>query len=496
MSEHIPHYIGGEHIQSSGKKIDVYNPAYAKVIGTINCADQLIVEQAIIKAKQAQPSWANTPALKRAKILKQFANIIESNELELATIVSIEHGKTIADAKASIQRGLEIIYYHCDIQHQLQGSFSHQVSQRVDVTTFYQPLGICAGVAPFNFPVMVPLWMLVPAIACGNAFILKASEKTPSAALKLAEWFELAGLPSGIIQCLQGDADTVQHLLNNPSIQAFTAVGSTQAAQHIYAQASQKGKRCATFGGAKNHAIVMPDANLEHAADAIVGAAFGSAGQRCMAISTVLTIDKHTENKLIPLLSERIKAIRIGAGLEEGVDMGPVISQQQLHFLHQMIEKGQQEGAHLIIDGRQFVPPSHLSGYFIGPSLFSHVKQDMSIYQKELFGPVLILMNHASFEDALMCINENPYGNGAVIFTQSGLFAQEFSHNVQAGMVGINIPIPVPIVSHPFGGWKQSSFGSHPMHGQDSIRFYTHQKSITSTWPKYSTETQFEMPHL
>lgn len=495
MNMIIPHYINGQPVISEGNIIDVFNPATGLAIAQLGCGNSKIIDQAVRHALDAQSDWAQVPPLKRAKIFRDFAHHLESNINELAQTVTLEHGKTLDDAKASIQRGLEIVQYHCDIQHQLQGSFSHHVSQNVHTTTLYQPLGVCAGVAPFNFPVMVPLWMLMPAIACGNAFILKPSEKTPSATLKLIEWLELCGLPKGVAQCIQGDANTVQCLLENPDIQAITAVGSTKAAHHIYSQACQFGKRSATFGGAKNHAVVMPDANMKHAADAIVTAAFGSAGQRCMALSAVIMVGDDTANQLIPLLIERIQNIKIGPGTESNIDMGPVISSQQLYFLKEAIAQGIEEGASLICDGRNTKLPNS-TGFFIGPSLFDHVTPQMAIYKKELFGPILILIRSPSLDEALDCINQNPYGNGSVIFTESGYLSQQFIDRVQAGMVGVNIPVPVPIVSHPFGGWKQSSFGSHPMHGLDSIRFYTHQKSITTTWPKLPDRQTFTMPHL
>jgi malonate-semialdehyde dehydrogenase (acetylating)/methylmalonate-semialdehyde dehydrogenase len=494
MLKTIPHYINGKRQDSNGKKISVYNPCLGDVIAELHCADLQTIRMTIDCAAQAQKKWAKIPPIKRAKIIRDFLIHIENNQEELAEIVSLEHGKTLADAKASIQRGLEITAYHADIQHQLQGTYSQNVSQGVHSYTLRQPLGICVGITPFNFPVMVPLWMLVPAIACGNAFILKPSEKTPSASLKLIEWFEQCGLPKGVAQCLQGDAVTVQALLEQPEIQAFTVVGSTPAAQHIYEEAARHGKRAHTFGGAKNHAIIMPDADLEHAAESIISAAYGSAGQRCMALSAILTIDNQTSKKLLDLLVPRVKSIRMGLYNQPNVDMGPVISSHQVNFLVNAIENGVHEGAQLLVDGRTFAKPNS-TGFFIGPSLFTDVKTDMPLYQKELFGPILVHLQMNSLQDAIATINQHPYGNGAVIFTQNGRSADAFIEEIQAGMVGINIPIPVPIVSHPFGGWKQSSFGSHAMHGMDSIQFYTKQKSVTQTWPKDVMERSFNMPH-
>ncbi len=495
MTRIIPHYIGGKAIIEQAQPLWITNPANGQNIALLYCGDEQIVDKAIQHAVSSQAGWAATPAIKRAKILRAFASLLEEKEDELAEIVTLEHGKTIADAKASIQRGIEVVAYHCDIQHQLQGTYSHHVSHQVDTTTFYQPLGICAGISPFNFPVMVPLWMMIPAIACGNAFILKPSEKTPSASLKLIEWLEESGLPAGIAQCIQGDAQTVQYLLNRSEIQAFTAVGSTRAAQHIYTEACKFGKRAATFGGAKNHAIVMPDANLAHAADSIISAAYGSAGQRCMALAAVIAVGELTAEHLIPLLIERIQSINVGPGHIPGVDLGPVISQAQLAFLKDAIQQGVDEGATLLTDGRLLNLAQYEDGFFIGPSLFDNVTPNMSIYQKELFGPVLSILRMNSLEEAMACMNQHPYGNGAVIFTQHGYDAQQFIDKAQAGMIGINIPIPVPIVSHPFGGWKQSSFGSSPMHGLGSIYFYTRQKSVTTAWPQEQGHANFDMPH-
>lgn len=495
MSNIIPHHIGGRETLVKPHTLPVINPAYNEVIGYLNCAHRSTIDQAVSYAKQAQQNWAATPPTKRAKVLRNFGHILESRIDELAQVVTAEHGKTIADAKASIQRGLELVHYYQNIQQLLQGTFSHHVSTDVHTTSIYQPLGICAGIAPFNFPVMVPLWMLIPAIACGNAFILKASEKTPSASLKLIKWLEEAGLPPGVAQCLQGDASTVQELLNTLEIQAFTAVGSTRTAQHIYTEATRQGKRAATFGGAKNHVLVMPDADLEFTADAIVSAAFGSAGQRCMALSAIITLDDHTTQDLTSLLKAKIQKIQVGPGELPDIDMGPVISQQQLEFLKKLIQDGLNEGAKLVIDGREHSCCTIPHGFFLGPTLFSNVTPNMSIYQQELFGPILVLLQQPSLTTAMQLINEHPYGNGAVIFTQHGQAAQQFADTAQAGMIGINIPVPVPIVSHPFGGWKLSSFGAHPMHAHESIRFYSKQKSITSTWPEHGNISSFAMPH-
>jgi malonate-semialdehyde dehydrogenase (acetylating) / methylmalonate-semialdehyde dehydrogenase len=493
----IPHYINGQENHKGQKTSEIFNPATGEIIAKVLIADLDVINTAVEAAKIAQQSWARVPAIKRASILRHFATKIEENMDFLAQIVCLEHGKTINDAKASIQRGLEILHYHCNVQQQLMGDYSHQVSQDVDCHTFYQPLGICVGIAPFNFPVMVPMWMMIPAIATGNAFILKPSEKVPSASLQLVRWLEEVDLPKGVVQCIQGDASTVNYLLNHPDIAAYTAVGSSQAAFHIYTEASRQGKRAHTFGGAKNHAIVMEDANLEQASDAIVSAGFGSAGQRCMAISAVVCVGKTCQEKLTKLLHQRISRLIVGPGNNNKTDIGPVISKQQLVFLNQAIEQGIAEGAKLVVDGRNPPISQKSSGYFIGPCLFTDVKNNMFLYQKELFGPILIILTVDTLNEAIGLINQNQYGNGAVIFTQNGKAARDFSVQTSAGMIGINIPIPVPIVSHPFGGWKQSGFGDHPMHGKNSLLFYTRQKSVSSTWPKpeLNTEINLNMPH-
>lgn len=494
MDEIIAHHINGETVYQQNRLIPLHNPATGEIIAHVDCADKPLIENAVISAQKAQTTWGKIPAMKRAKILRDFAHKIEKGIDSLAILVTREHGKTLDDAKASIQRGLEVLHYHAGITQQLQGSYSHQVSTDVHTHTFYQPLGVCVGVAPFNFPVMVPMWMMIPAIACGNAFILKPSEKVPSASLQLAQWFEEAGLPKGVLQIIQGDAKTVQLLLEHPEIMAYTAVGSTQAAQHIYQEATKRGKRAHTFGGAKNHAVVMPDANIEHAAHQIVSAAYGSAGQRCMAISAVIAIGDETANRLKSHMLQQIQNIKVGDGMQPETDMGPVISLQQKNTLLKDIQMGVKEGAELLIDGRTM--PCLSDGYFLGPSFFDHVKPQMDIYQKELFGPILVMLRVKTLDEAITLINAHRYGNGGVIFTQTGAYAQQFSEKAQCGMIGVNIPIPVPVVTHPFGGWKQSSFGDRPMHALESIHFYTQQKTITTTWPQQEENLiSFNMPN-
>lgn len=492
----VPHYINGKTVKAPAEKLHrLYNPALGEAIAEVYFADQLICDKAIAAAKAAQPDWAETAPIKRARILFKFRELLEKYQLDLAKIVTREHGKTLEDSKGSIARAIEVVEFHCGLVSQLQGDFSADVTQHIDCHTIRQPLGICAGVSPFNFPVMVPVWMMIPAIACGNAFILKPSEQDPSASVRLLELLSEAGLPDGIANCLQGDKSTVDYLLAHPEINSFTAVASTPVAKAIYATATAQGKRAHTFGGAKNHAVIMPDADLDQAANAIVGAAFGSAGERCMAISVVVTVGEQTADLFLNKLKPLVTAIRIDAGDRANCDMGPLISAAHRERVLTAIDKGVEEGAKLVIDGRLFKHPKHGQGYFVGPSLFDEVDESMFIYQNEIFGPVLVVLRVDSFEEALALVNRNQFGNGTAIFTRDGYTAREYSQRVQVGMVGINIPIPVPIANHPFGGWKNSSFGDTNMHGRESINFYTRRKTITSKWPVSElNENAFVMP--
>ena len=492
----VPHYISGhsviEHVPSRGM---IYNPAMGVVIGHVDFANEALCDKVIASAKTASQAWGQTPATKRAQVLFKFRDLLEKNRQDLARIVTREHGKTLDDAKGSIARAIEVVEFHCGLVTQLEGAFSANVANQIDCYTIRQPLGVCAGVSPFNFPVMVPIWMMIPAIACGNAFILKPSEQDPSAPIRLMELLSDAGLPPGVANCIQGDKNTVEYLLKHPDIAAFTAVASTAVAQSIYTTATAFGKRAHTFGGAKNHAVVMPEADFTQAANAIVGAAFGSAGERCMAISVVVTVGDQTADQLIEQLTPLIQNMRIDAGDATGCDMGPLISYAHHQRVLDAIDEGVDEGADLLIDGRGFKHSKYPQGYFMGPSLFDKVTESMSIYQREIFGPVLVVIRVADFEQALDLVNRHQYGNGTAIFTRDGYTAREYSQRVQVGMVGINIPIPVPIASHPFGGWKSSSFGDTNMHGKESINFYTKRKTITSKWPQTAAhENAFNMP--
>lgn len=496
MGYTVPHYINGQALQDShSESRPIYNPAIGETIGHVHFASKSICDNAVETAKRAFIDWSQTPAIKRARILFKFRDLLEKNQLELAKIVTREHGKTIEDAKGSVARGIEVVELHCGLLNELKGSYSSDVASHIDCHTIRQSIGVCAGISPFNFPVMVPIWMMIPAIACGNSFILKPSEQDPSAPVRLLELLSDAGLPPGVANCIHGDKQVVDQLLMHPDIVAFTAVASTPVAKYIYSTATANGKRAHTFGGAKNHCVVMPDADLDHAANAIVGAAYGSAGERCMALSAVVAVGDQTADALIAKMIPQIKAIKIDAGDVPGTDMGPLISSAHNQRVRAAIEKGIQEGAKLLIDGRQFVHSKHPSGYYLGPCLFDNVTTEMSIYQNEIFGPVLIVLRVDDFESALTLVNSNQFGNGTAIFTKDGFSAREYSQRVQVGMVGVNIPIPVPVASHPFGGWKLSSFGDTNMHGEESINFYTKRKTITSKWPITNmNESHFVMP--
>ncbi|HHF7349715.1 TPA: CoA-acylating methylmalonate-semialdehyde dehydrogenase [Legionella feeleii] len=484
MAYTVPHYIGGKSLlETTTNSHTIYNPANGEAIGQVYFADKALCDKTVAIAKEAWPAWAETAPVKRARILFKFRELLEKYLPDIAKLVTREHGKTLEDAKGSILRAIEVVEFNCGLVNQLQGDFSADVATQMDCHTQRQPLGVCAGVSPFNFPVMVPVWMTIPAIACGNTFILKPSEQDPSATIRLFELLTEAGLPAGVANCLQGDKNTVEQLLAHPDIAAFTAVASTPVAETIYRTATAHGKRAHTFGGAKNHCVVMPDADFEQAANAIVGAAYGSAGERCMALSVVVTVGDETADKLLDKLVPLVRAIRINAGDEANSDMGPLISSAHRQRVLAAIDKGVEEGAKLLIDGRSFKHPEHPEGYFVGPSLFDQVNDSMSIYQNEIFGPVLVVARVPDFEQALSLVNRHQYGNGTAIFTRDGFSAREYSQRVQVGMVGINVPIPVPIASHPFGGWKRSSFGDTNMHGEESINFYTRRKTITSKWP-------------
>lgn len=496
MVVRVEHWVNGGKLDvAEAKSQEVYNPATGQVIAEVPCADGDVCNHVVKAAEEAFPAWAETPANKRAAVLFEFRQLLKKHQKELAAMVTREHGKTLEDAMGSVARGIEVVEHHCAIAKQLSHRLSADVAAHIDCHTIRQPLGVCAGVSPFNFPVMVPIWMMVPAIASGNCFVLKPSEQAPSAPLRLMELLDEAGLPAGVAQCLHGDKDTVATLLDHPDIKAFTAVASTPVAESIYVRATANGKRAHTFGGAKNHALVLPDADMDYAANAVVGAAFGSAGERCMALSVLVCVGNDTADALLERLVPLVDAITVDAGDAEGADMGPLISAAHRDRVLAAVDRGVEEGARLLVDGRTFQHPTYRDGFYMGPCLFDQVQSDMSIYQQEIFGPVLVVLRVNSFEEGLSLVNEHQFGNGTAIFTKDGYSAREYARRVQAGMVGINIPIPVPVASHPFGGWKRSAFGDTNMHAEESIHFYTKRKSITSRWPvNLPTGSAFVMP--
>lgn len=498
MTTSIPNFIYGELVQSrSGRGSPVFNPATGEQSGTVGLASAEDVRAAISAARKAFPAWASTPPLRRARILNRFLRILEDRIDELAQVITAEHGKVLSDAKGEIQRGMEVVEFATGAPQLLKGEVTENVGTRVDSHSLRQPLGVVAGITPFNFPAMVPMWMFPVALACGNTFILKPSERDPSASLILAKWLEEAGLPPGVFNVVHGDREAVDGLLTNPDVAAVSFVGSTPIARYIYETATRHGKRCQALGGAKNHMIVMPDADMDQAVDALMGAAYGSAGERCMAISVAVPIGDTTAQRLIEKLAPKVRALNIGPGTDPDAEMGPLVTKQHLDKVRAFIDAGVTEGAELVVDGRDFKRQGYEKGYFIGGTLFDRVTRDMKIYQEEIFGPVLAVARANSYDDAADMINKHEFGNGAAIFTKDGDAAREFAHQIQVGMVGINVPIPVPMAFHSFGGWKASLFGDHHMHGPEGIRFYTKLKTITTRWPTgIRAGAEFVMPTM
>ncbi len=480
----IPHFIGGKRVDgTSGKFADVFDPSTGQVQAKVALATTEELRAAVENAKAAQPGWAKTNPQKRARVLAKFVALINDNMQELAELLSSEHGKTVPDAKGDIQRGLEVAEFATGIPHLLKGEYTDNAGTGIDVYSMRQPLGVVAGITPFNFPAMIPLWKISPAIASGNAFILKPSERDPSVPLRLAELAIEAGLPAGILNVVNGDKVAVDAILHDEDIRAVGFVGSTPIAQYIYETAAQTGKRAQCFGGAKNHAIIMPDADLDEVADALVGAAYGSAGERCMAISVAVPVGKDTADRLIEILKPKVEALKIGAPTDPSVDYGPLVTQAAKDRVIEYIGIGEAEGATLVVDGRKGEVSGDENGFYVAGTLFDNVKREHRIYQEEIFGPALMVVRADSFEDALALPSEHDYGNGAAIFTRDGHTAREFARRIDTGMIGINVPIPVPIAYHTFGGWKKSGFGDLNQHGPDSIRFYTKTKTVTARWP-------------
>jgi malonate-semialdehyde dehydrogenase (acetylating) / methylmalonate-semialdehyde dehydrogenase len=480
---HISHWISGVRVEgSSGRFMDVFHPASGKVQARVPMAGDAEIDRAVTAAAAAFPEWSSLPPQRRARVMFRFRELFERRGDEVAALINREHGKVFSDAQGEITRGLDAIEFATGIPQLLKGEYTEQVGGGIDSWSMRQPLGVVAGITPFNFPAMVPMWMFPIALACGNTFVLKPSERDPSSSILLAEMLKEAGLPDGVLNVVHGDKTAVDAILAHPVIQAVSFVGSTAIAEYVYREGTKHGKRVQALGGAKNHMIVMPDADLDQAADALAGAAYGSAGERCMAISIGVAVGKQTADKLVEKLKSRISKLHIGDGAKDGSDLGPLITKQHLQKVDSYVDLGGKEGAELIVDGRESALPKG-DGFFLGACLFDHVKPEMRIYKEEIFGPVLGIVRVNNFESALRLVNEHEYGNGTSLFTRDGDTARDFAQRVQAGMVGINVPIPVPMAFHSFGGWKRSLFGDHAIYGPEGVRFYTRLKTVTARWP-------------
>jgi len=495
----IGHFIDGRRIDgTSGRFSDVYNPATGEVQARVALASAGELDAAVASAAAAQPKWGATNPQRRARVMMRFVELLNANMDKLAETLSSEHGKTFPDAKGDVQRGLEVAEFCIGAPHLLKGDYTDSAGPGIDMYSMRQPLGVVAGITPFNFPAMIPLWKMCPAIACGNAFILKPSERDPSVPLMLAELMQEAGLPDGILQVVNGDKEAVDAILDHPEIMAVGFVGSTPIAEYIYARATAHGKRAQCFGGAKNHMIIMPDADMDQAADALVGAGFGAAGERCMAISVAVPVGEATADLLIEKLVPRVESLKIGpytAGAD--VDFGPVVTRAAQKRILDLVESGVRAGAELKVDGRGFRMQGYENGFFVGACLFDRVTPEMEIYKEEIFGPVLSTVRAASYRDALDLTMRNPYGNGTAIFTRDGDTARDFASKINVGMVGVNVPIPVPLAYHTFGGWKKSGFGDLNQHGPDAFRFYTRTKTVTARWPSGIKEgAAFSIPTM
>ncbi|WP_024366634.1 CoA-acylating methylmalonate-semialdehyde dehydrogenase [Arthrobacter sp. TB 26] len=496
MVRELSHYIDGQHVEgTSGRFSDVYDPCTGEVQARVPLASAEEVRNVVSNAEKGQLEWAAMNPQRRGRILLKFVDLVNQNLDELATLLSSEHGKTFLDAKGDIQRGIEVVEFAAGAPHLLKGEFSDNAGTGIDVHSLRQPLGVVAGITPFNFPAMIPLWKSGPALAAGNSFILKPSERDPSVPLRLAELFTEAGLPAGVFNVVNGDKEAVDALLEDPRVQAIGFVGSTPIAQYIYATAAANGKRAQCFGGAKNHMVIMPDADLDMAADALMGAGFGSAGERCMAISVAVPVGKATGDALVAKLEERIADLKVGHSLAKDSDFGPVVAASAKERIEGYIQAGVDEGATLLADGRGLKVEGYEGGFWVGPTLFDNVTKDMTIYKEEIFGPVLSVLRAEDYDEALRLCSEHEFGNGVAIFTRDGDSARDFASRVQVGMVGINVPIPVPIAYYTFGGWKASGFGDLNQHGADAFRFYTKTKTVTTRWPSgIRTGASFVMP--
>ena len=497
MTSVINHWINGELQPSTSERYgDVFNPATGEVSASVSMGNSDDLNKAVEAASKAFESWSETSVTKRAQIFFKYKELIEANRDELIELITREHGKVTADAAGSLQRGIEVVDFVCGIPHLLKGEFSEQVGTGIDCYSTRQPIGVCSGVTPFNFPAMVPMWMFPMAIACGNTFVLKPSEKDPSCPLKLAELFSEAGLPDGVLNVVNGDKEVVDAILEHKDISAVSFVGSTPIAKYIYENAAKNEKRVQALGGAKNHCVVMPDCDLDQAVNGLMGAAYGSAGERCMAQSVAVAVG-NVGDKLVDELSKKVEALKIGPGMDKNSEMGPLVTKEHLERVRGYVDLGIKEGADLVVDGRDIKLQGYEDGYYIGGCLFDNVKKDMRIYKEEIFGPVLSVVRAKDFNEALNLINDHEFGNGTSIYTRDGDAGRTFANQIKVGMVGINIPIPVPVAFHSFGGWKRSLFGDQHMHGPEGVRFYTKLKTITSRWPSgVRSDPEFIMPTM
>ena len=493
----IEHFIDGKIVSgTSDRKGKVFNPAIGKQESEVRLGTKQDLDLAVQKAKKAFETWSNVTPIQRARIIFKYKEIIERNSDLLAKMIVSEHGKVYEDAKGSLTRGLEVVEFACGIPQMLKGDFTENVGTNIDSWSVRQPLGVCAGITPFNFPAMVPMWMFPMAIACGNTFVLKPSEKDPSCPLKLAELFSEAGLPDGVLNVVNGDKEVVDAILEHKDISAVSFVGSTPIAKYIYENAAKNEKRVQALGGAKNHCVVMPDCDLDQAVNGLMGAAYGSAGERCMAQSVAVAVG-NVGDKLVDELSKKVEALKIGPGMDKNSEMGPLVTKEHLERVRGYVDLGIKEGADLVVDGRDIKLQGYEDGYYIGGCLFDNVKKDMRIYKEEIFGPVLSVVRAKDFNEALNLINDHEFGNGTSIYTRDGDAGRTFANQIKVGMVGINIPIPVPVAFHSFGGWKRSLFGDQHMHGPEGVRFYTKLKTITSRWPSgVRSDPEFIMPTM
>jgi malonate-semialdehyde dehydrogenase (acetylating)/methylmalonate-semialdehyde dehydrogenase len=494
----VGHFIGGKQVQgTSGRFADIFQPMTGEVIGRVALASRAEMRRAVEIAAAAQPAWAATNPQRRARVMMKFLELIAKEMDPLADLLAREHGKTIPDAKGDIQRGVEVVEFCCGIPHLLKGEFTEGAGPGIDMYSIRQALGVVAGITPFNFPAMIPMWKFAPAIACGNAFILKPSERDPGVPMRLAELMAEAGLPAGILNVVNGDKEAVDAILDDPDVRAVGFVGSSAIADYVYSRASANGKRAQCFGGAKNHMIIMPDADMDQAVDALIGAGYGSAGERCMAISVAVPVGRAAADTLMNKLVPRVESLKVGPSTDPSADYGPLVTKAHLDKVRSYVDLGVQEGAKLVVDGRNFRMQGYENGFYLGGCLFDEVRPDMRIYKEEIFGPVLSVVRAKDYDEALRLPSEHEYGNGVAIYTRDGDAARDFASKVNVGMVGINVPIPVPLAYYTFGGWKRSGFGDLNQHGPDAVRFYTKTKTVTSRWPSGIKDgAQFVIPTM